>query len=122
MMERISDRIAAMVKQAIADLEILEEARREITWEVMPALIPVPAANGLSLGFMVAVCVPVRNLAGDHVLHMAPLEDPGAPQEEVSRLVRSLHASAQEEADKTRMKEASLGNGNKRSDGGLIMP
>jgi hypothetical protein len=94
---RISDSIVPRIEEAISGLEVLQAVRDAIGWEVTPALLA--RGNSLILSYMLAVSLPVPGPEGDHVLYMRPLEDPYAPQEAVSQVIRELYRQCQEEAD-----------------------
>jgi hypothetical protein len=115
---RISDSIIPRVEEAISGLEVLQAVRDAIGYEVTPALIA--RQGGLVLSYMIAVSLPVPGPEGHHVLYMQPLEDPHAPQEVVSQVIRELYRQAQAEADGIRVRHAIPGNGHKLTPGGLV--
>lgn len=115
-MRRISDELIRRVEAGIEALQVLGVVRDSISYEVTPALMP--GRDGMILGFMVAVSLPVPgSTSDDHVLYMRPLDDAHASQEDVSRLVQVLYADAQGEVDAIRARRAVAGNGH-RQDGG----
>lgn len=109
---RISDLLISRITAAIEALPVLSVVRQAIDWEIAPALMP--GSGGLVLAYMVAVSVPVGSLTGDKVLYMAPLDDPDAPQETVSALVRSLYDKCQAEADQRQAAVRAAANGHRQ--------
>jgi hypothetical protein len=119
---RISDALGERVVEAIKSMPVLAAAREQVDWEVTPTLMPDRAGDVL-LAYMVAISVPVPgSVQGDRVLYMAPLEDPGASQEQVSAFVWKLYRDCQAESDARRREGVPGMNGHRASPGGLITP
>lgn len=121
MARRTSDRLALRITDAIAALQIPQAIKDQIEWDVFPALVN---RGGPVLAFMVAISLPVPgSVDDDHILYMAPLDDPNARQADVNTLIAGLYEKTQEEVDAMRIQLARASNGHpKTSPGGLALP
>lgn len=120
MARRISDAIESCINRAVEALEIPQEVKESIEWDISPALIPT--GREMALAYMVAISIPVLgSIEDDYVLHMKPLRDPHADQAAVTALVSELYALCEQAADEIRARLNSLSNGHKKSPGGLII-
>jgi hypothetical protein len=121
-MYRISDQVQAKVIAAVEALDITTEERGQTGWEINPALLSAGPGMMPQLGFVIGISVPVPGTEDDHILHMEPVLNPHASQEEVSALVAKLHTGAYAEAREKRVRIAVAANGEKRTEGGLVLP
>ncbi len=121
-MYRISDQVQAKVIAAIKALCITEEERSQIGWEINPALLSAGPGMMPQLGFVIGISVPIPATEDDFILHMEPILNPHASQEEISTLVTKLHTEAAAESREKRVRIAVAANGEKRTEGGLVIP
>lgn len=121
-MYRIADRVIARLAEGVKALGLPAEDEAKIGWEVNPILLSKAPGTMPQLGYAVALSVPVPSTEDDFILHMEPLTDAHADQETVSALVAKLYASATAEAREQRVRIATMANGERRTDGGLVIP
>lgn len=121
-MYRISDQVQARVIEGIKALGLPPDEEARVGWEINPVLMATAPGATPQLGFVVGISVPVPSTADDFILHLEPLADAHAGQETVSELVAKLYASASAEAREARVRIATMANGERRTEGGLVLP
>lgn len=114
-MKRLSDVVASLVEQALADVEMPAGDRARLEWEVIPFMSP-----DASVRWLVGVGLPV-GVTGDYVMPFALLSDPHG-RDEVARLARALYEAAARQAADAMVQATSLSGGNGKSPGGLVLP
>lgn len=121
-MYRISEQVQAKVIAAISALDITDEEREHVGWEINPALLSPGPGMMPELGFVIAISVPVPDTEDDFILHMEPVLNPHAPQETVTELVAKLYNGASAEGREKRVQIVVAANGEKRTESGLVLP
>lgn len=121
-MYRISEQLQARIIAAIQALEVTDEERELIGWDINPILLSRAPGTMPQFSFVVAISVPIPGTEDDRILHMEPLPEAHAAQDVVSALVLKLHASATAEAREERVRITVTANGEKRTEGGLLLP
>jgi len=120
-MYRISDRVQAKVIAGIKALGLPAGDEEQIGWDINPILLSRPGAIP-QLGFVVGISVPVPATEDDFILHLEPLADAHAGQETVTGLIAKLYGSASSEAREQHVRITVASNGEKRTEGGLVIP
>jgi hypothetical protein len=93
---RVSDGIIVMIRTAIDGLDILRAIKDRIEWEVIPTL-KHDSGGYANLVFMVGIGLPVPGTT-DRIMPFYLVEDD--TPEQITRVVRMLYASVQEDLDK----------------------
>lgn len=120
MVARLSDTIVRQIEAVIEEMSLPQAVKDQTECEVVPFMAPDPQTRGaVNLNYMIGIGLPTSG--GDAVMFFHPLEDPHS-RTEIGMLVRRLFSDVQHQVTREEQALQGISNGERRSEGGLLLP